>query len=63
MKLVTIRQYVRDGKAPEWAVRQWIKQGLISHVKAGNRVYLDTATVDAELMALMAAAKGGTTNA
>jgi excisionase family DNA binding protein len=47
--LLTIRQAARAFGLPEYALRNWAKAGHLPHLKAGSRVYLVPAAIEAFL--------------
>ena len=54
VKLLTIRQAAREGIAPEFRLRQWVRSGQVRTIRAGNRNYVDGDTLPAQIEALFA---------
>lgn len=48
-KMLTIRECAATGIMPEHALRTLVKAGFVSHIKVGNRAYIDYDKLVAQL--------------
>lgn len=44
-EMATIKQVAERANVPEYAVRRWVRDGVLRSVKSGNRSYIAWASV------------------